>query len=241
LARASRCWVTQLSPGRGKRTGLLQKQIVDASNQTLYHRWRDGARDSAQLLEAYASSERCARALSGDLEPKHLNSPSPWRTPCSPSSTTGRRRLLAERRRGERFDSPHQEIMTAATGGNSVALLALLKLGAITAQGFSERPRKACACFSSRLQQMRKRSLTCCWLWILTGKNPGVSSSRRGGFGDRPELLRRGPLGLSANKWCWPRRGQWSRSPDVARRRRKPRSISATGTACQPRLTTRRR
>ena len=37
-----------------KNLAFLQSKLWDAPTKTLYHRWRDGARDSAQLLEAYA-------------------------------------------------------------------------------------------------------------------------------------------------------------------------------------------
>src|SRR5206468_8929489 len=53
---------------------FLQSKLWDAKSKTLYHRWRDGQRDSVQLLEGYAF------LLSGvidfyeaTLEPKSLD------------------------------------------------------------------------------------------------------------------------------------------------------------------------
>ncbi|HXJ72966.1 MAG TPA: thioredoxin domain-containing protein, partial [Candidatus Dormibacteraeota bacterium] len=37
-----------------KNLGFLQSKLWDPKTRTLYHRWRDGERDNAQLLEAYA-------------------------------------------------------------------------------------------------------------------------------------------------------------------------------------------
>src|SRR5437016_4636551 len=52
---------------------FLQAKLWDANNKTLYHRWRDGERDSVQLLEAYAFLLRGTVELyQCTLEPKHL-------------------------------------------------------------------------------------------------------------------------------------------------------------------------
>src|SRR6185436_4991057 len=56
-----------------KNLAFLQGKLWDAKTKTLYHRWRDGERDSVQLLEAYAFLLAGALELyQVTLEPKHL-------------------------------------------------------------------------------------------------------------------------------------------------------------------------
>ncbi len=57
-----------------KNLAFLQAKLWDAKTGTLYHRWRDGERDSVQLQEAYAFL--LAGVLDfyeATLEPKHLD------------------------------------------------------------------------------------------------------------------------------------------------------------------------
>ena len=123
---------------------------------TLFHRWRDGERDNAQLLEDYAC------LLSGvidlyeaTLEPKHLDfavelagamlakfydaeNGGFWQ------SAAGSKDLIL--RVKDDYDG-------AEPSGNSVATLALLKLGAITGQKqFTAAAEKTLRLFAHRLQ-----------------------------------------------------------------------------------------
>src|SRR5205814_5121616 len=57
-----------------KNVAFLQAKLWDAKTKTLYHRWRDGARDNVQLLEAYSSLLAGVIDLyEATLEPKHLD------------------------------------------------------------------------------------------------------------------------------------------------------------------------
>lgn len=102
---------------------------------TLYHRWRDGERDSVQLLEAYAFQlDGVLHLYEATLEPKHLDfaialAEAMIAKFCDPEhggfwqSAAGSTDLIL--RVKDDYDG-------AEPSGNSVATLALLKLAAIT-------------------------------------------------------------------------------------------------------------
>ncbi len=141
-----------------KNLAFIQSKLWDAKTKTLFHRWRDGERDSVQILDAYAF------LLSGtidlyeaSLEPKHLDFAI----------------ALAETMLAKFYDSQEggfwqappdakdlilrvkEDYDSAEPSGNSVAILALLKLGAITdRKDFREPAEKSLRFFSARLQQM---------------------------------------------------------------------------------------
>ena len=141
-----------------KNLAFLQAHLWDLATQTLYHRWRDGQRDSVQLLEAYAF------LLSGvidlyeaTVDPKHLDfalaladgilgrfyDPTPggfWQTPPGTSDLILRIK--------EDYDG-------AEPSGNSVACLAFLRLGRIAGRNdLLEAAEKTLRLFSPRLQQL---------------------------------------------------------------------------------------
>jgi len=138
-------WVEGTSAGATRPTG------------TLFHRWRDGERDNVELLEGYAF------LLSGvidlyeaALEPGHLDFAV----------------ALAEAMLAKFFDTENggfwqslaakdlilrvkEDYDGAEPSGNSVATMALLKLGAITGRAdFGEAARKTLLLFGTRLRQV---------------------------------------------------------------------------------------
>jgi hypothetical protein len=140
-----------------KNLAFVQARLWDADTRTLYHRWRDGERDSVQLLSAYAF------LLSGVLElyeatlaPAHLDfaialadallarfyDPDAggfWQTTAAANDLIVRLK--------DDYDG-------AEPSGNSVAALALLRLGKITGRGdFTAAAEKTLRGFASRLQQ----------------------------------------------------------------------------------------
>ncbi len=141
-----------------KNLAFLQSKLWDAPAKTLYHRWRDGGRDAVQLLEDYAGLLAGVLDLyQATLEPKHLEFAV----------------SLAETMLGKFYDAEHGGFWQSAPGandlilrvkedydgaepsGNSVAILALLKLSAITERkDFREAAEKSLRLFSDRLQQM---------------------------------------------------------------------------------------
>jgi uncharacterized protein YyaL (SSP411 family) len=141
-----------------KNIAFLQSKLWDPNSKTLYHRWRDGERDSVQLLDAYAF------LLSGvidlyeaTLEPKHLEFAL----------------ALAETMLKKFFDSAgggfwqsaadskdlilrvKEDYDGAEPSGNSVAILALLKLGAITdRKEFKDAAEKSLRVFAERMHRL---------------------------------------------------------------------------------------
>jgi uncharacterized protein len=139
-----------------KNLRFIRENLWEEKSQTLFHRWRDGERDSVQLLEAYAF------LLSGvidlyesTLEPKHLDFAN----------------QLAEAMLAKFYDLENGGFWQSAAdtqhlilrvkddydgaepSGNSVATLALLKLAAITGRVDFGKPAEATLrLFAQRLQ-----------------------------------------------------------------------------------------
>ena len=136
---------------------FIQARLWEAKSKVLFHRWRDGERDHVQLLEAYAF------LLSGvidlyeaTLEPKHLafaielgeamlarfydaENGGFWQ-----SAADSKDLILRVK---DDYDG-------AEPSGNSVATLALLKLGAITGRKpFTAAAEKTLRLFAHRLHQ----------------------------------------------------------------------------------------
>src|SRR6185369_11138555 len=139
-----------------KNLQFIREKLWDGKSKTLFHRWRDGERDNVQLLEAYAF------LLSGVLDlyeaalaPEHLDFAVE----------------LAEAMLAKFFDAENGGFWQSAANskdlilrvkddydgaepsGNSVATLALLKLGAITGRKkFAAAAEQTLQLFAHRLQ-----------------------------------------------------------------------------------------
>ena len=141
-----------------KNLALLQSKLWDAPNKTLYHRWRDGERDSVQLLTGYAN------LLSGTidlyeatLDPKHLE-----------FAVALAETMLArfyDPKEGGFYDSASdtrdlilrvkEDYDGAEPSGNSTAVLALLRLGSITERKeFKDAAEKTIRLLGPRLQEL---------------------------------------------------------------------------------------
>jgi len=125
---------------------FLREKLWDESTKMLFHRWRDGERDTVQLLEGYAFLLAGVIELyEATLEPKHLDFASElavamlarfydpatggfWQSPAD------NRDLIL--RVKDDYDG-------AEPSGNSVATLALLKLAAITGREDFGQPAEA--------------------------------------------------------------------------------------------------
>ncbi len=135
---------------------FIQKNLWDAKTHTLYHRWRDGERDTVQLLEAYAF------LLSGLIDsyeitllPGHLDFAvalaeamisrfyDPDQGGFWQSAAEAKELILRVK---DDYDG-------AEPSGNSVATLSLLKLAAITGRPDFKKPADATLrLFAHRLQ-----------------------------------------------------------------------------------------
>jgi uncharacterized protein YyaL (SSP411 family) len=137
---------------------FLTEKLWDARTKTLYHRWRDGERDSVQLLEGYSYLLAGALELyQVTLEPRQLEfcvaladsmlekfyDPAEggfWQTPRDAAH------LIL------RIKEDHDG---AEPSGNSVAILGLLKLGAITEKKeFRDAAEKSLRLFADRMRQL---------------------------------------------------------------------------------------
>jgi uncharacterized protein YyaL (SSP411 family) len=118
-----------------KNLAFLQDKLWDAKTGTLYHRWRDGERDSVQLQSAYAFMLAGTIDLyEATLDPKHLD--------FAVALADAMIAKFYDREHGgfwqSAADAPDlilrvkEDYDGAEPSGNSVATLALFKLAAIT-------------------------------------------------------------------------------------------------------------
>jgi len=141
-----------------KNLAFLRSQLWDEKNKTLYHRWRQGERDSVQLLAGYANL--CAGTLDlyeATLAPDHL----------------AFALALAEAMLAKFYDPAHGGFYDSAAGpselilrckddydgaepsGNAVAVLALLRLAAMTdGKAFAAAAEKTLRLLAPRLNEM---------------------------------------------------------------------------------------
>jgi uncharacterized protein YyaL (SSP411 family) len=117
-----------------KNFAFVQAKLWDAKTKTLYHRWRDGERDSAQLLSAYAFYlNGCIDLYEATLDPAVLE--------FAVALCSGLTEKFYDTKGGGFFTSTGTQDLIlrakddydgAEPSGNSVAILALLRLSAIT-------------------------------------------------------------------------------------------------------------
>jgi uncharacterized protein YyaL (SSP411 family) len=140
-----------------KNLAFLQSKLWNAKTATLYHRWRDGERDTVQLLDAYAFLLAGVIDLyEATLAPAHLD----FAVALADAMLT----RFYDRDAGgfwqSAADAPDlilrvkEDYDGAEPSGNSVAALALLKLGAITGRAdYREDAEQTLRLFASRMQQ----------------------------------------------------------------------------------------
>jgi uncharacterized protein len=141
-----------------KNLRFLREKLWDAELKTLYHRWRDGERDRVQLLEGYANLlAGVVELYEATLDPAHLE-----------FTVTLAESMI------ERFYDPDQggfyqsgpgetdlilrvkdDYDGAEPSGNSVAALALVRLGALTGRAeFRDAAEKTIRLFANRLIEL---------------------------------------------------------------------------------------
>jgi uncharacterized protein len=136
---------------------FLQARLWDAETRTLYHRWREGERDEVQLLDAYAF------LLSGVLE-LYEATLEPQRLDFAITLAEAMLARFYDAENGGFWQSPpgtrdlilrvKEDYDGAEPSGNSVACLALLKLGKIIdRRDFTHAAEKMLRLFANRLQQ----------------------------------------------------------------------------------------
>ncbi len=142
----------------GKNCAFLKQHLWDAASATLYHRWREGERDSAQLLDAYAYFLQGVVSLyEATLDPQHLA----FAIALADSMV----KKFYDAKDGGFWQSPadtqdlilrvKEDYDGAQPSGNSVAVLALLKLAGMTGRAdYREAAEKTLRFFSERMEQM---------------------------------------------------------------------------------------
>ena len=141
-----------------KNLAFLKARLWDAEAKTLYHRWRDGERDNVQLLEGYAFLLAGVIELyEATLEAAHLE------FALALAETMLARFYDAENGGFWQSTAAAQDLILrvkedydgAEPSGNSVAILALLRLSKITdRKDFTQAAEKSLRLFTGRLQQV---------------------------------------------------------------------------------------
>ena len=147
-----------------KNLAFLQSKLWDAKSTTLFHRWRDGARDNVQLLEGYAFLlDGVIQLYEATLEPAHLD------FACELAGA-----MLAkfyDPANGGFWQSPagtgdlilrvKDDYDGAEPSGNSVATLSLLKLAALTGRDEFKQAAEATLQLSAMRLQKQPAALGC--------------------------------------------------------------------------------
>jgi uncharacterized protein YyaL (SSP411 family) len=141
-----------------KNIAFLKAKLWEPATKTLYHRWRDGERDSVQLLEGYAFLLSGVLDLyEATLEPAHLE--------FAVALADSMLQRFYDSENGGFWQSAAQasdlivrvkeDYDGAEPSGNSVALLALLRLGKITERkDFIAAAEKTLRLYAARMQRM---------------------------------------------------------------------------------------
>ncbi len=141
-----------------KNLAFIESKLWDAKTKTLYHRWRDGERDTVQLLDAYAYLLSGVLDLyEATLDPKHLE----FAIALADSMLA----KFQDPKDGGFYESPagaqdlilrvKEDYDGAEPSGNSIATIALLKLAAITERKeFKTAAEKTIQHFASRLHEL---------------------------------------------------------------------------------------
>jgi uncharacterized protein len=222
-----------------KNLAFLKARLWDANTRTLYHRWRDGERDDVQLLEGYAFLLAGVIELyETTLDAEHLEFAIALAETMLArfydakeggfwQGTAGARDLIL--RVKEDYDG-------AEPSGNSVAILALLKLGKITdRKAFTQAAEQSLRLFAQRLQQA-PQAVPCMlqaldfWLdepWrVVTTGDPANPDTRA--------LLRTVHSVYQPNKVVLGNTGPVESFARTLTAREGPAVYACSGTACQP-------
>ena len=218
-----------------KNLKFLQRKLWDAKSKTLYHRWRDGERDSVQLLDAYAYLlSGVIELYQAALEPKDLEF-----AIALAESMIGK---FHDRENGGFWQSSAGDLILkvkedydgAEPSGNSVAVAALLKLGKITdRKEFTEAAENSLRLFSERFEQVPQavpNMLSALMFWVEEPKRVVIAGEQ-----NRPALLRAAHAVFQPNKVVLGNTGpveEFARTLPV--KDGKATVYLCTGTACQP-------
>jgi uncharacterized protein len=219
-----------------KNLKFLKNKLWDAKSKTLYHRWRDGERDSVQLLDAYAFLlSGVIELYQATLDPKDLE----FAIALAESMIA----KFYDRENGGFWQSSAADLILrvkedydgAEPSGNSVAIIALLKLGKITdRKEFAQAAEKSMRLFSGRLQELPQavpHMLSALMFWLEEPRRVVIAGESR----DRGTLLRAAHAVFQPNKVVLGNTGPVEEfAKTLAAKDGKATVYLCTGTACQP-------
>jgi uncharacterized protein len=222
-----------------KNLAFAQLKLWDAKSKTLYHRWRDGARDNVQLLEAYAFQlDGVIQLYEATLDPKQLDLAV----------------ALAEAMIAKFYDAENGGFWQSAAGstdlilrvkddydgaepsGNSVATLALLKLAFITDRSDFKKPAES----TLRLASTRLEKVPQAMPYMMLALDFSLGESRRVVIAGNPQSAKARELIHAAHSIYQPDKvvlGNTGAVEEFARTlpaKDGPVVYLCTGKACQP-------
>ncbi len=222
-----------------KNLQFIREKLWDEKSKTLFHRWRDGERDNVQLLEGYAFQlSGVIELYEATLNPAHLD--------FAIELATALLEKFYDFANGGFWQSPvgtsdlilriKDDYDGAEPSGNSVATLALLKLGKITdEQKFSEAAEQTLQLFAHRLQNQ-----PAALAFLLHALNFWLDEPRRAVIaGDTNstnfhELLRAAHSVYQPNKIILGNSGAVEPFAKTLTAKNKATAFVCTGNACQP-------
>ncbi|MGI8966395.1 MAG: thioredoxin domain-containing protein [Limisphaerales bacterium] len=216
---------------------FIQNKLWHAKTKTLYHRWRDGERDSVQLLDAY--SDLLAGVIDlyeAALEPAHLefalSLAETMMTKFYDTKEGGFYQSAADSK--DLILRVKEDYDGAEPSGNSVAILALLKLSAITdRKDFKDAAEKSLRHFSNRLHNLPQAVP-----YLLLALDYSLEEPKRvvivGDPKQAGELLRAAHSIYQPNKVVLGNQGPVEEFAKNLPTKDAPIVFLCTGTACQP-------
>ena len=222
-----------------KNLAFLKSKLWDAKTKTLFHRWRDGERDNAQLVDDYANLLGGVVDLyEATLDPKHLD--------FAIALADAMLAKFYDAKNGGFYQSSadtkdlilrvKEDYDGAEPSGNSVAALALFKLAAITdRKEYKDAAEKTVRMFAPRL-----RDLPQAVPHMLLALDFALQEPRRAvvvGDASQPathELLRAIHSVYQPNKVVLGNSGAVEEFAKTLPAKNAPIVFLCTGTACQP-------
>jgi len=222
-----------------KNVAFIRAKLWDEKARALYHRWRDGERDSVQLLEAYAFQlDGVIHLYEATLESRHLDFAI----------------AIAEAMIAKFYDAENGGFWQSATdskdlilrmkddydgaepSGNSVATLALLKLAAITDREDFRKPGEATLrLFAARLEKIPQAvpyMLQALDFWLEEPRRVVIAGDPRSTKAQ--ELLRAAHSVYQPNKVVLGNSGAVEEFAKTLPAKDGPLVYLCTGKACQP-------
>ena len=183
-----------------KNLEFLHAKLWDPKTKTLYHRWRDGERDSVQLLDAYAYLlSGVVELYQAALQPKDLEFAIALAESMIAKFYDKENGGFWQSGAGDLILKVKEDYDGAEPAGNSVAIAALLKLGKITdRKEFTETAEKSLRLFAERLEQVPQAMpymLSALSFWLEEPKRVVIAGEK-----DRPAVLRAAHAVYQPNK-----------------------------------------